>query len=98
MPSDEPRRAPVATTNAAPLRRDVRLADGETVTLAEASGVAFAEATSVPRREPRPIVPVTAWVLALLGGAIGRIIVRRARSRIRRQSRIIDGAMTSQHN
>jgi hypothetical protein len=76
MPSDEPRRAPVATTNAAPLHREVRLGDGETVTLADASGVAFAEATSVPAR---PIGaterPGGAWIIALIGGAIGGLVL-----------------------
>ena len=73
MPLDEPRRSPVATTNAAPLARTVTLGEGQRVTLAEASGVVFAEATRVVAPPPRAPATGGRWLAAgaLAGFVLG---------------------------
>ena len=81
MPVDEPRRAAVATTNAAPLNRAIMLGEGQEVTIEEASGVAFAEASAQPappkgsRRggaRPWPWLLFAGWLGWQLGRAGGR--------------------------
>ncbi len=72
MPLDEPRRAAVATTNAAPLSRAITLGEGQEVTVEEASGVAFAEASAMPA-PPLSSRPDRAahWPWLLLAGWLG---------------------------